>query len=85
MPKKSLITPNSLIKNVLHKLFMWSRERQRCLKGASCVKCGSRENLQCHHPRGIDWARIIAVIREELLPDDLQAMCKDCHKIVKQR
>ena len=81
MAKKLPYTPNSLIKTTLQRLFMWSRERKAVMKGAICSICGSTDNLQCHHPKGINWARIIKVIREEIWPDDLTPLCKKHHDI----
>ena len=80
MGKKVSYTPNNRIRSSLYRLFLTSRERNRCMKkGVVCVKCGSTEQLQSHHIRGIDWDRIINVIREELLTDDIEPLCKDCH------
>ena len=85
MGKKLTYTPNFRIRKALYRLFLTSRERNRCMKkGVICVKCGSKENLQCHHKRGINWDRIFKVIREELLTDDLEPLCKDCHEIETQ-
>jgi len=76
--KRLPYTPNRQIKKAMGRLFLRSRERARCLKDAGCAKCGNPKP-QAHHIRGINWARIIEVIREELLTDDLEPLCKDCH------
>jgi len=82
MAKKVPYTPNNRIRSSLYRLFLKSRERNRAMKkGVVCVECGSSDNLQCHHIRGIDWDRIFKVIREELLTDDLEPLCKECHAV----
>ena len=82
MAKKLTYTPNNRIRSSLYRVFLRSRERNRAMKkGVVCAKCGSDENLQCHHIRGIDWDRIFKVIREELLTDDLEPLCKECHDV----
>lgn len=79
MAKKQLRTPNTQIRNAIRQLFLRSRERARCLKGAVCSGCGNEENNQAHHINGINWERIFAVIREEILTDNLAPLCKECH------
>lgn len=80
MGKKSPNTPNYLIKKALGRMFLRSRERNRCMKGnPPCSECGSDEKVQAHHKNGINWARIIKVIREELLTDELEPLCEECH------
>ena len=79
---KSPNTTNTQIKRALGKLFLYSRERKRCLhKGAVCSAegCSSQVKLEAHHTRRVNWQRIYAVIREELLNDHMVPMCKECH------
>ena len=77
------VTPPSLVRSMLRRLFMWSRERAETLKrdGRKCRACGSREKLNVHHVNGIRWDRIMAVIYEELLcpADKLLTLCGPCH------
>jgi hypothetical protein len=50
------------------------------MKNKKCEKCGSDVKMQCHHEGGINWDRVINVIREELLnAAKYRALCKDCH------
>ncbi len=79
MGKKQRRTTNTQIRNALRRLFLYSRERRRCLKGAVCLTCGSDEKLEPHHLELIDWKKIFTVIREELLTDDMVPICKKCH------
>ncbi|MHA1662561.1 MAG: HNH endonuclease [Candidatus Thorarchaeota archaeon] len=81
MGKRMKNTPNSVIKKACGRMFLRSRERNRCMKDAVCAECGSddKKNLQSHHINGINWQRIIKVIREELLTDELEPLCKECH------
>lgn len=90
---KSPITPKSQIKNVLRKLWMWSRERREAIKqqGNTCQRCkrkgskkkGEEIKIDVHHKTGdINWRRIEQVLYEELLvsPDKLECLCVECHK-----
>jgi 5-methylcytosine-specific restriction endonuclease McrA len=78
MGKKQPNTTNTQIRNVLRRLFLYSRERRRCLKGAICP-CGSKIKLEAHHLKPIDWDRVFAVLRDEILTDNLTPLCKKCH------
>lgn len=92
MKQKKPITINSKITSILRKLWMWSPERREALKqhNYSCKKCGIKQSkkkgqevkVEVDHINGINWQKIIAVIREELLvnPSKLQVLCKECHK-----
>lgn len=85
-------TSDYQIKAGLHRIWLNSVERRTALKNAEykCEDCdvkqttakGAEVKLQVHHKRGhVNWARIIAVIREELLvsPEELAALCEPCH------
>lgn len=94
MPKKLEYTPNSMIKSALRKLFLRSRERAKRLKDDkyTCQICGAKQSrakgkevyVEVHHKQnGINnWDKIYAVIREELLcgPENLETLCRECHK-----
>jgi 5-methylcytosine-specific restriction endonuclease McrA len=81
-PRKP-VTPPSMIRSMLRRAWMWSRERKAALKrdGNSCVACGYDKGLEVHHIHGINWDRIMAVLYEELFchPDKLRTLCKYCH------
>jgi ribosomal protein S27AE len=79
-------TPNNAIRKKLYQLFLYSRERAFFMKNKNCEKCGSTVKMQCHHDQGIDWGRIIIVVREELLnAEKFKALCKDCHGKVAEK
>jgi 5-methylcytosine-specific restriction endonuclease McrA len=40
-----------------------------------CIKCGSKENLHCHHIEGIRWEPL-----ESADIDKCITVCKTCHK-----
>jgi hypothetical protein len=42
-----------------------------------CVKCGSNENLHCHHIEGIRWEPL-----ESADIDKCITLCKNCHKAI---
>lgn len=87
------ITPKSMIKNVLRRLWMWSRERRECIKlqENTCQKCGIKGSarrgeevkIEVNHKKGVNWDRINQVIYEELLveAEHLECLCKECHKL----
>jgi hypothetical protein len=88
----STFTSDYQIKAALHRMWLNSVERRTALKNAEykCEDCDVKQTktkdkevkLQVHHKRGhVNWARIIAVIREELLvpPEELAALCEPCH------
>ena len=81
-PKKP-VTPPSLVRSMLRRCWMWSRERKAVLKrdGNVCRACGYDKCLEVHHIHGINWERILGVIYEELLchPERLVTLCKYCH------
>ena len=79
MAKKQLRTPNTQIRSAIRQLFLRSRERRRCVMGADCSECCGTEKPQAHHINPINWERIFRVIREEILNDDLEPLCKECH------
>ncbi len=91
MGKRVEYTPQSIIVSAVRRLWLRSRERSKALKNADyrCENCGDKQSkvkgkevkLEVHHPFGINWKRIIEVVREELLqtPDRLQVLCKPCH------
>ena len=79
-PRNRARTPNNAIRKKLYQLFLYSRERAFFMKNKNCEKCGSTVKMQCHHDDGINWDKIITVIREELLnAEKFRALCKDCH------
>lgn len=94
MAKKNLQkTPRSRVKDALRRLWLRSRERAYAVKrdGYACQKCGIKQSkakgkevvIECHHVKGVgNWERLIDMVYEYLLtsPDDLQTLCKDCHK-----
>lgn len=90
------ITPDGIIRSSLRLLFMKSREKGAATRRDknTCQTCGAKGSVakgkevktECHHTigtegRDIDWQRIYAVIREELLcsSDELTILCKPCH------
>jgi len=78
------VTPKATIKAGLSQIWLRSRERRHALKtqGSFCQVCGEVENLHVHHNKPVDWQRIFAVLKEELLNDDLKVLCRQCHAIV---
>ena len=92
MAKKKPITPNSQITNVLRRLWLFSRERRERLRldDSTCWTCkrkgskaaGREVAVEVHHIDPVKTARIIEVIRRELLvsPDKLMTLCKEDHK-----
>lgn len=91
MGKRVEYTPDAKIKNVLHQLFMRSRERAKALKrtGYKCTACGAKQthrkdcklSLHVHHANKIAWKSLIEEVRKTLLCDsDLMIpLCPDCH------
>ena len=93
MGRKLPYTPNSKIRSALRQLWLRSRERLAALKRDeyTCVSCGKKQSrakgkeakVQVHHrDGGIDWDKLIQLIRERLLvpPELLETLCEDCHK-----
>jgi len=92
MAKKKPITPNSQITNILRRLWLYSRERRERLRldDSTCWTCkrkgskakGREVAVEVHHIDPVKTARIIEVIRRELLvsPDKLMTLCKEDHK-----
>src|SRR3990167_9896303 len=91
--KKLPTTPRSRIRSALRQLFLRSRERQAAIKREhnTCQLCHRKGSVakgkvlktQAHHLTGVgNWARITAMIYEELLcdPSKLQVLCVDCHQ-----
>lgn len=56
---------------------LWSKFRKIVFskRGRSCEKCGSKRNLQIHHPRYIYGRKAW-----EYTTDEVMALCRDCHK-----
>jgi len=77
------ITPNSQITSMLRRLWLYSRERRERLRldGSACWTCKSKIKPHVHHITPINMARIIRVIREEMLvgPEKLATYCKPHH------
>ena len=46
----------------------------------TCVKCGSNEQLHCHHMEGIRWEPL-----ESADMDRCMTVCKDCHNEIHQQ
>ncbi len=94
MAKRQLspITPKTIIKNAIRRLWMYSREKRAAIKERqnTCKDCnkigsvakGKKCKIEVHHKNTIDWERIINVIREEILVDTelLEVLCKECHE-----
>ena len=83
---KKPITPKSKIISILRKyIWLYSRERAERLKidKRKCWGCGSTDKLNVHHISPVDFDKIIAVIRRQLLvkPKKLMVLCKSCHKL----
>lgn len=93
MPRKSIETPRSQIVSALRQLWLRSRERSQAVQRDknTCQVCnvkgstakGRECKTEVHHlqPEGVNWDRIVAVIRSELLcePSALITLCKPCH------
>jgi len=89
---RSLFTPKGTIVAALRRMWLRSRERAKALKDAGycCAKCGVKQSkakgkevaVHVHHKSGIvNWDKMVSEIREHLLnPDDLEVLCKECHK-----
>ena len=85
-------TSDAQIRSHIRQLWLRSKERAEALKRAnySCNKCGVKQSkaqgreqkVEVHHlqENGINWERVINVIREELLNDNLEVLCPDCHR-----
>lgn len=87
-------TPQSQIKNGLRRVFMQSRERAAALKRSkhSCEQCGVKQTkpkdkekwvtVEVHHKKGLNWPKLIRLIREYLLcpAEDMEVLCKECHE-----
>ena len=93
MGKRLEYTPNSKIKAALRQLFLRSRERGNAIKRDryTCQKCGKKQSrakgkevfVEVHHKEGVvNWDEIYRVVREYLLcsPDNMETLCKDCHR-----
>jgi 5-methylcytosine-specific restriction endonuclease McrA len=90
--KKKQLTPKSRITSALRRLWLRSRERAHALKrdDYTCKRCETRRSYKkdnpikvvVHHKDPIDWDKIEALIRDELLvhPNDLETLCVECHK-----
>jgi 5-methylcytosine-specific restriction endonuclease McrA len=90
MGKKQPNTPVSQIKNCFRMLSMRAREIQavRRRDNNTCRQCGKKHSVakgkevkvQIHHSVKPNWDRIITAVREELLnPENMFAVCKECH------
>ena len=94
MPLKSKFTPNSQIRAALRRLFLRSRERAAALKRDryTCQDCGAKQSrakgkevyVQVHHKGGgiLNWDELFKAVRKYLLcnSDELETVCKECHK-----
>ncbi len=98
MGNKVPYTPTSQIRNLLRNMWMRSRERNLAIKNMEgrCCLCSRKQSkaksrdplttteyLEVHHMDGVNWERILKVIREELLysgkVDRLAPLCRECH------
>jgi len=89
---KKPITPRGQIVSALRRLWLRSRERSAACKREkyTCQRCGAKQStakgrevkIEVHHINGIDWNGIAEIIRERILvnPDNLEVVCKPCHK-----
>lgn len=90
--RKKPNTPRSRVRSALRQLWLRSRERAAALKaaGRSCQRCGVKasvakgreQKIEVHHKAGIgNWDKVIDSIYSELLvsPDNLEAICPECH------
>lgn len=90
--RKKPVTPNSLIRDHLRRLWLRCRERSAALKatGYCCTKCGAKNSkaagreclVEVHHAEHEpNWERIFRVLREELLQpaENLMPLCVACH------
>ena len=92
MGKRSLGTPRSKVRAVLHQLFLRSRERASAIKRDSytCRNCkvkqskakGKEISVEIHHVNPVEWEKLIDHVYETLLcdPKYLATLCHDCHK-----
>ena len=92
MGKRKPTTPRSRVKNALRQVWLRSRERAAALKrtGYCCERCGVKQTMakgkevrmEVHHRYGIDWDGVVDIIFARVLvpPEQLQVLCKDCHK-----
>ena len=95
MGKRVPWTTVSVIKNYCRHLFMRSRERAAAIRatGNTCERCGRKGSvakgrevsIRVHHVNGINWERIIKVLREELLDGPYQVVCKECHDTIHEK
>jgi len=83
-------TTDGKIRSALRRLWLRSRERSEALKKAqySCHDCGVKQSrkkgheqkVEVHHIDGIlNWQEIIKNIRKNLLNDNLEVLCPECH------
>ena len=93
MGKRKLTTPKTQVRAALRRLWLRSRERAAALRrtGYCCERCGIKQSrakgrevyVEVHHKGGVDWGGLIDMVIERLLPEDpdqLEVLCKDCHK-----
>lgn len=91
--KSVIVTPKSYITSLLRSLWLESKERTTALKRDkyTCTCCGRKQSkakgkefsVEVHHKvKSINWDRIVALLRQELLCcySELETLCKDCHK-----
>jgi hypothetical protein len=65
------------------------RERLRKVMGGKCVKCGSTEQLEFHHPRGRTWVarrknqlQRMKLYWRDFMEGVLELLCSPCNKKV---
>ena len=93
MPKeRPRRTPDAPLRSWLRRIWMKCNEKAYANKreGYCCEHCGAKNSrakgkevrVIIHHKKLINWDKIFRVLRRELLvsPDQLTALCDDCHK-----
>ena len=95
MGRRSFRTPRSHVRNALRRLYLQSRERAAACRAEdyTCEGCHKKQSrakgrefkIEVHHRAGkIDWESLIDLVYDRLLvhPDQLEVLCKECHKDV---
>lgn len=91
MTKKLPYTPKSRIQNWIRRGWTQSRERAKVLKEAkyTCCQCHRKKStakgeglkVEVHHKVMINWDKIVAFIRKEVLDKPQECLCVDCHRV----
>ena len=95
--KKKPNTPRGQVKSALRRLWLISRERAAAIKRDkyTCQGChrkqskakGKEFKVEVHHKTGIDWDGVVDIIIDRVLkhPDELETLCKQCHKKIHEK